>query len=346
MSEPYVSIIIPHFNGREILSNCLGCIEKTTYQNKEVILVDNASTDNSAFDAEKEFPWLKVIHNQENVGYAGGCNIGFEASKGELVLFLNNDTEFAPDWLDALRDAFSKDKNIAACQPKLLALKNPDTFDYSGAAGGLIDVFGYPFAKGRIFFELEPDNEQYDVSSDIFWASGTAFIVRRKAMQEVGLFDEDFFAHMEEIDLNWRLHLAGYRVVSVPKSVVYHNSASTLKANSFKKQFLNHRNNLYMLLKNYQLFTLLWIFPARLLLELVTILFALLRFDFTRVYAVCAALGSLVLKIPIIVEKHNRVLRIRKCRDAEIFAKMYRGSIVLDYFIRGKKTVNELKLGQ
>lgn len=344
MSKPYVSIIIPHFNGWEILNNCLKCIEKTSYENKEVILVNNASTDRSAFAAEKEFSWLKVVHNQENVGYAGGCNTGFEASKGELVLFLNNDTEFAPNWLDALIDTFAKDENIAACQPKLLALKKPDTFDYSGAAGGLIDIFGYPFAKGRIFFELEKDNGQYNVSSDIFWASGTAFMVRRKVMLEVGSFDEDFFAHMEEIDLNWRLHLAGYRVVSVPTSVVYHNSASTLKANSFKKQFLNHRNNLVMLLKNYQFSTLLWIFPARLLLELMTVLFALIKFDFTRVRAVCAALGALVFNAPKIIKKRKDVHRIRKLSDADIFSKMYKGSIVLDYFFRGKKTVNQLKL--
>lgn len=343
MALPLVSIVIPHHNGKEILFDCLSSLEKTDYPTREVIVVNNASTDGSVEKAQKKFPWICVVENQSNLGYAGGCNSGLEKAGGKYALFLNNDTVFGPDWLKIIVEVCEENEQIAACQPKILSLANRRQFDYSGAAGGLIDRFGYPFAKGRLFFTNEIDNHQYDDGGDIFWASGTALLVRKTALDEVGHFDEDFFAHMEEIDLNWRFHLAGYRVVSVPKAVVYHNSGSTLKPDSPKKIFLNHRNSLIMLLKNYQLKNLIWILPIRIFLEIMTMVYCLIKLDFVRMKAVPAAFINILMNLKKIVSKRKHVAGIRKLPDSEIFQKMYRGSIVFEYFIGGVRKASDLK---
>lgn len=343
MSEPFVSIIIPHFNGREILHTCLKSLKRTAYSNKEVILVNNASTDDSAEGIEEVYEGIKVVNNERNLGYAGGCNSGLEYARGDYVLFLNNDTSFEPDWLAKMIEACEHDSQIAACQPKILSLSDPNTFDYAGAAGGLIDRFGYPFARGRIFFTLEKDENQYDNGGDVFWASGTALLIRKSVLDEVGRFDEDFFAHMEEIDLNWRMHLAGYRVVAAPDAVVYHNAGSTLKPDSPKKVLLNHRNSLMMILKNYEGKNLLWIFPVRILLEFLTIFYSLLKLDFIRLKAVVSSLGQVILNFPKIMRKRKQVQKLRNVSDSEVFKKMYRGSIVFDYFVRGVRRVSDLK---
>ncbi|MFQ5752157.1 MAG: glycosyltransferase family 2 protein [bacterium] len=346
MSEkPLVSIIIPHFNGKEILQACLISLEKTLYSNKEVILVDNGSSDGSVEIMQGRFPWLQIVRNKQNLGYAGGCNSGLLKARGKYVLLLNNDTVVDPHWLAKIVEVCEQDGKIAACQPKILSLKNQNMFDYAGAAGGLMDIFGFPFAKGRIFFTIEKDEHQYEEGGHIFWASGTAMLIRKSALDEVGNFDEDFFAHMEEIDLNWRLHLAGYNVISKPQARVYHSAGSTLKTNSYKKVLLNHRNCLIMLLKNYEVKNLIWIFPVRIFLEFVAIIYSLVKLDFIRIKAVCVALASVVVNFKKIMAKRVQVQLVRKIPDSQIFAKMYRGSIVFDYFIRGIRKVQDLKHG-
>ncbi|MFQ5706990.1 MAG: glycosyltransferase family 2 protein [bacterium] len=342
--EPLVSIIIPHHHGEEILTNCLESLEKTTYANKEVLLVDNGSTDGSVSSAQARFPWIRVVQNAENLGYAGGCNAGIAQARGTYFLFLNNDTEFEPDWLSLLVTCCERDAQIAACQPKILSLKDKRLFDYAGAAGGLLDRFGYPFARGRLFFRVEKDEGQYEEGGDIFWASGTAMLVRKSALDEVGYFDDDFFAHMEEIDLCWRFHLTGYRVVVMPPAVVYHQAGSTLKPDSPLKIYLNHRNSLIMLLKNYQRSSLFWIFPGRLLLELMTLLYSGVKFDFVRVKAVCKALIYVAFSFFRIMTKRSQVQRLRKVADSDISKKMYRGSVAVDYFLRGVRRTQDLRL--
>lgn len=340
---PLVSIIIPHLAGKEILRNCLSSLKKTHYPNTEVIVVDNGSTDNSVEDVQEIFPGIHVVKNEKNRGFAGGCNAGLHVSHGEYVLFLNDDTEIVdPEWLSFLVESCEADRKIAACQPKLLSLKNPESFDYAGAAGGLLDIFGFPFACGRIFFTIEQDNQQYDNKSEIFWASGTAMFARKSALAKVGDFDEDFFAHMEEIDLSWRLHLAGYKVIAVPQAVVYHNAGSTLTTDSYLKVLLNHRNSLAMLLKNYAWKNLVWIFPARILLEFIAAIYSLVKRDFVRLRAVFHALGYLIFHAKEIIVKRKQVQRIRKKDDFQIFHKMHRGSIVFAYFVKGVRSVEEL----
>ncbi len=341
---PLVSIIIPHYNGKAILYACLQGLEKTSYKNTEVVLVDNASSDDSLASLDRDFPLVKVLRLEGNRGYAGGCNAGLAAARGELILFLNNDTVFEGDWLDKLVEAICAEDEIAAVQPKLLALNQPEQFDYSGAAGGLIDIFGFAFARGRIFFTLEQDRQQYDNRTDIFWASGTALLVRKSALDKIGSFDEDFFAHMEEIDLNWRFHLHGYRVVAVPDAVVLHNSGSTLPPDSFKKVYLNHRNSLFMLLKNYETRNLIWIFPARVVFDVVAALHALTTLDFVRGRAVALSFLTLIFRFPRVMVKRHAVQRSRTCSDAEVFKKMFRGSIVVAYFVKRRHTIKEMQL--
>jgi hypothetical protein len=339
---PLVSIVIPHFNGEEILERCLTSLASTAYANTEIIVVDNGSSDDSAGAAARRHPEIRVIRNPENLGYAGGCHSGLPQANGSYVVFLNNDTEVDPQWLSVLVAAAESDPRIAACQPKLLSISNKNVFDYAGAAGGEIDIFGYPFCRGRIFFTCEKDEGQYDAGGDVFWASGAALFLRKSALEQVGGFDEDFFAHMEEIDLCWRLHLAGWRVVAVPQARVYHHAGATLRPESYQKLFRNHRNNLVMILKNYQPKNLLWIVPIRIFFELTTLLYALLRRDWVRVKAVVAALIFIITNAKRIRQRRKAAQGSRQLPDREIFFKMYRGCIVWDYFVRGIRRFQDL----
>lgn len=340
--RPLVSVIIPHLHGKDILHNCLCSLEKTTYENKEVILVDNGCTDGSVRSAKERFPWLRIVKNARNLGYAGGCNAGLQKANGRYVLFLNNDTEGEAEWLSELVALCERDERIAACQPKILRLQDQTVFDYSGAAGGELDIFGYPFARGRLFFTLEKDEHQYEEGGDIFWASGTAIFIRRCALDEVGYFDEDFFAHMEEIDLCWRFHLASYRVVSCPNAVIFHKSGGTLQPDSPFKIYLNHRNSLMMLLKNYGIGNLLWIFPLRVLLEVITIFYTITKRDLVRLRAILRSFFFIGWHFGGIIRKRRPVQAVRKVEDSEILNKMYRGSVAFQYFVKGRRRASEL----
>jgi GT2 family glycosyltransferase len=339
---PLVSVIIPHFNGKEILARCLKSLESTTYANYEIILVDNASTDDSIDFVRESYPAVRIQSNRSNRGYAGGCNDGLTIATGNYLVFLNNDTTVAPDWLTELVSHCDGRNDIAACQPKILSISCRDYFDYAGAAGGLIDIFGYPFAKGRILFTIEKDEGQYDSGGDIFWASGTAMFVRRDLFEKLGGFDEDFFAHMEEIDLNWRLQLARYRVISVPSAVVYHQSGSTLQADTYRKLYLNHRNSWIMLLKNYQLHSLIGVVPVRMVLDGLTLVYAVLKLDYRRFFALLTAWLAVVLNLPACARKRRQVRRLRSVSDRGIRDRMFSGSIVWQYFVKNKKTASSL----
>jgi GT2 family glycosyltransferase len=341
-SSPRVSIIIPHLSGYEHLATCLEAVGATISDDVETVVVDNGSVDGSVEAARRRFPWIRVLRSERNLGFAGGCNLGIRETRSKYIVLLNDDTRVAPGWLEALLSEADHNSRLAACQPKLLSVQEQDRFDYSGAAGGLIDIFGYPFALGRVFDTVETDHGQYDGSRPIFWASGTAMLLRRSALEEVGLLDERFFAHMEEIDLCWRLHLCGYEVRSVPVAVVYHRSGATLAAGAFLKKYLNHRNNLVMLLKNYGLASLLWIFPIRLALEVVTLLYAIASRDFGRAGAVIAALGYLLTHPYTLWTQRRAAQSVRRAGDGKVMEKMYRGSIVWSYFVRGVRRAADL----
>jgi len=338
-----VTVIIPHSNGEVILFRCLSSLQKTKHVRFNTLLVNNASTDRSIPMVLEKFPWVEILHSSVNLGYAGGCNLGIKHSSTPYVALLNNDTEVTPNWLLPLIEVLEKDQTIAGVQPKLLSLSDPTRFDYAGACGGEMDILGYPFARGRIFNTVEKDQGQYDTVSDIFWATGAATVLRRSALEQVGLLDESFFAHMEEIDLNWRLHRAGYRICVVPESIVYHAGGGTLNEAHFRKMVLNHCNSMVMLLKNLSFPSLLWIFPLRVFFEVLTFLVGWAMGMPKRSVAVLVAFWKWMIRLPSVLQARKRAWAIpNRVPESQVFHRMYRGSIVLRYFLCRTKTYHEL----
>ena len=239
-----VSIIIPNYNGGDLLYNCINSIYKNiSIKDFEIIVVDNGSTDNSINRVKSNFQNVEIISSNSNLGYSGGCNLGATHASGKYLLFLNNDTEHSNEWIEKLVHFLDSNSKIAAVQPKILNIHNKKLFDYAGGAGGFIDKFCFPFAQGRIFHTLEEDHNQYNNPSRIFWASGAAFMIRSNIFKTLKGFDKIYFAYMEEIDLCWRAQAMGYKIYSVPNSFVYHYGKQTIKENTIKSHYLNHRNN-------------------------------------------------------------------------------------------------------
>ena len=246
-----VSVVILNWNGAGMLRKFLPeVVEHSQGEGVEICVADNASTDDSRELLRKEFPGVRLIELAVNYGFAEGYNRAFQQVEAEYVVLLNSDVEVTPGWLLPLCTYMDAHPETAACQPKLRSERNKECFEYAGAAGGYLDIYGYPFCRGRIFDVVEEDKGQYDSVASVFWASGAALFIRLKDYREVGGLDGRFFAHMEEIDLCWRLGSRGRGLVCVPQSVVYHVGAATLKKESPRKTFLNFRNNLLMLYKN------------------------------------------------------------------------------------------------
>ncbi len=344
MSAAKVTVVIPHYNGKEILRRCLLSLKNTNFKDFRIVIVDNGSVDNSLNMVRTEFPEANIVQSKKNLGYAGGCNLGIVSSNSKYIVLLNNDTKVEPDWLTLLLKKIEKKDSIAAVQPKILSLQQPERFDYCGAVGGEIDIFGYPFARGRIFYTMEKDHGQYDHTEEIFWATGAAVLLRKSVLDKIGLLEEDFFAHMEEIDLNWRMHLAGFQVVSEPKAVVYHQTGGTLGDDKFYKMVLNHRNNLLMVLRNYSLITLFWLFPIRLCLEILTIIGFLLKLNPKRSIAVLTGLVGVMINYKTVIKGRQLVESIRIFNDNKIFKKMYRNSIAINYFLKRITTFKDLHI--
>lgn len=341
-SRPLVSIVIPHQAGADILLDCLEALESdTSCSNTEVIVVDNGSIDGSVQQAQARFPRLRVIRLETNQGYAGGCNQGIRASRGEYVLLLNDDTKVAAGCLGALVEAAEADPSIGACQPKIRSLRDPSQFEYSGAAGGLMDIYAYPFSRGRLMGHVEEDRGQYDDPIEIFWASGVCMLIRRAALDRSGLFDETFFAYMEEIDLCWRIHLQGLRVVYVPTAIVYHIGGYSLDQRVLKRIYLNHRNSTLTLLKNYSGASLWRILPIKIVLECCILAAALVR-NPVRSLAVVQSFGWLLTHIPTIVRLRAEVQRRRRVPDSAIAPSLYQGMAPIWYFLFGVRKVTDL----
>ena len=333
-----ITIIIPHYNGEEILRDCLASLYASTTLAIHIILVDNASTDGSVAMVEAEFPDVEIIQLENNLGFAGGCNIGVNAARTPFVLILNNDTIHQQGWIELLLAKLQSDDKIAVVQPKLRSYQNREYFDYSGACGGEMDIFGFPFAHGRIVEHVEKDLGQYDQFYDrIFWASGTAFLARADVLKKAGLFDESFFAHMEEVDLQWRIQLMGYDIAVEPQAVVWHRSGFTLGAESPFKKYLNHRNSLLMLLANYRLLITLYILPIRILLDYMALGFALIKRDRGRAIAICKAHFWILFHPGLIYRKRKQVQSLRKVFDKQIMMRLYHGSIALGFYLFGKR---------
>jgi len=332
-----VSIVIPHWNNVDVLSECLESISNTDFENFETIVVDNASTDNSVASVRSNYPNVKLIENDKNYGYAGGCNIGAEAASGDFLIFLNNDTVQEKDWISNLIKTINSDDKIAAVQPKILNYYDRNVFDYAGGSGGHMDIYCFPFARGRIFSFQENDEGQYNNKEKCFWSSGTCFMVRRELFQKAGGFDESFFAHMEEIDLCWRLYAMGFEVWVDPDSVVYHKNALTLPMYSHKKYYLNHRNSLLMLLGNYSIKNIFLIGIPRLILEKIACFYSILMLDWRHFTAILRSLFWIIFHPNVIMKKRKSFSKIRTITDKKIMENMMQSSIVIKYYLLKKQ---------
>ena len=330
---PSLAVVILNWNGRSYLEQFLPSVLASAGPGVEVILADNASTDDSVTFVESTFPTVRVIRNRANGGYARGYNEALEKVQADYYVLLNSDVEVTPGWIEPMLALMEGDRSIGACQPKLLAYHERHTFEYAGAAGGWMDVLGYPFARGRIFEYCETDHGQYDTTAPISWASGAALFIRASVYHETGGLDPYFFAHQEEIDLCWRLQAAGYRVFACPASVVYHVGGGTLPKGNRRKVMLNFRNNLLLLLKNMPLGRLCWVFPLRYLLDLVAAYRELARGNATYWKAILQAHAQ-VWGWVFSRSKPGAWPRRRMMPGDG----MYKGSIVWEYFVRGTKT--------
>ncbi len=268
--SPKIAIVILNWNGRKYLEQFLPSVVAATRDSQEVIIADNGSTDDSVSFLQQQYPAIRIIRFTKNHGFAKGYNEALKQVQAEYYVMLNSDVEVLPGWLQPMIELLEKDDNIAACQPKLLSYANKNFFEYAGGAGGWLDKYGYPFAKGRIFDITEENKGQYDQSEPIFWASGAALFIRSAVFHQVKGFDEYFFAHQEEIDLCWRIQLAGYKIYSCPASVVYHVGGGTLPRGNSLKTYLNFRNNKIMLSKNLPWTKKIWIMPVRNFLDAVS----------------------------------------------------------------------------
>lgn len=336
-NQPLVSIVILNYNGRNYLEKFLKSVIASTYPNKEVVVADNGSTDDSVEFLKARFPTVRLICLKENAGFAQGYNLALREVEADYFVLLNSDVEVASGWIEPLVDLMESDNSIAACQPKLRSFERRDEFEYAGASGGWIDSLGYPFMRGRVFDVCEKDKGQYDDAVPCFWASGACLFIRSTAWKEAGGFDPFFFAHQEEIDLCWRLQLAGYKIYVQPTSVVYHVGGGTLPPGN-QKIYLNYRNNLIMIYKNMPAAALIWKLPLRLLLNGISAIRDLLAGRTGYFWAIhraeIAFFGWLLFK------QRNSVLPPGRSNNR--FSGWYRGSVVWDSFVRGRRTFSEI----
>ena len=331
-----IAVVILNWNGKKWLEKFLPTvIEKSSMAN--IYIADNASTDDSISLIENNFPTVKIIQNQLNEGYAKGYNDALKDLKEKYFVLLNSDIEVTNNWIEPIINLMEENPNISACQPKILDYNNKDSFEYAGASGGYIDNLGYPFTRGRIFDSIESDNNQYDDVKEIFWASGACFFVRADHFNEVNGFDNDFFAHQEEIDLCWRLKIKGYQIMVHPCSVVYHVGGGTLDDSSPFKTYLNFRNNLFMLTKNLNFFSLLITLYFRLPLDGIAAVTLLKKKNgFLHLLAVLRAHLVFYVSIP-------RLLFKRQINTAKTNLVGKMGfSILVKYYLEGKTKFSEL----
>lgn len=337
MNLPKVAVVILNWNGRKFLEQFLPFLMNSSYENMEVILVDNASTDDSLTFLSKVYPELRIIKNDKNEGFAQGYNLALTKVSADYYVLLNSDVEVVPGWLEPLVSLMEENKKVGACQPKLKAFDARDNFEYAGACGGWIDSLGYPFSRGRVFDVCERDTGQYNDVVPCFWATGAALMIRSELYHKVGGLDPYFFAHQEEIDLCWRIQRAGFLVFSVPDSVVYHVGGGTLPRGNTMKVYLNFRNNLIMLAKNLPFSHAIIKIPIRLGLDALAAWKGV--FEGNGGYFVAIAKAHMHFFRWLIIEnKHVGVPGGKKKK----LQGYYGGYVILDYFFRKKRTFAEI----
>lgn len=319
-----IAVVILNWNGAKLLEQFLPSIVAYSEEAK-IYVADNASTDNSIEVIKTQFPQVTIIKNDGNFGFANGYNVALQQVEEPYYALVNSDIEVTENWLSPILSIFDNEPNIGIIQPKILDYKNKAYFEYAGAAGGFIDQFGYPYCRGRIFDTIEKDNGQYDDETEIFWASGACLFIRKDIYRTLNGFDDDFFAHQEEIDLCWRAFNLGFKAKYTSKSVVYHVGGATLNESNPRKTFLNFRNSLLMLVKNLpegKLFTIIF---ARLCLDGLAGIQFILKGKFSHCWAIIKAHFEFYHLI-------NRNLKKRSNTTSENYYQTK--SIVYKYFIK------------
>lgn len=334
------AVVILNWNGKKLLEQFLPTVLKHTLDTEtDVVVADNGSTDDSAVYLQKHFPQVPLIVLDENYGFAEGYNRAIAQVDAEYIVLLNSDIETTTGWLTPLIEYLNENPNVAAVQPKILDYKRKSHFEYAGASGGFIDRFGYPFCRGRILENLEEDKGQYDTPIPVFWASGAALCIRKSDYENAGGLDGRFFAHMEEIDLCWRLNARDRQVMAVPQSVVYHVGGASLSAESPRKTYLNFRNNLLMLYKNLPHENFIAVFFVRMFLDFLAMLHLLAQGKFKNARAVVQSHRDFYKMKPGF--KKDRKENLEK-RTLKTIPTRYKRSILWEYYFRGKKTYSAL----
>jgi len=333
-----VAVVILNWNGRKFLEKFLPSVLANSADVADIIIADNASTDSSIEFLQDNYPQLRIITNRTNGGFACGYNEALAEVEAEYYVLLNSDIEVTKNWIEPVIKLMESDASIAACQPKLRSYHEREKFEYAGAAGGFIDEYGYPFCRGRIFQHIETDNGQYDDAVEIFWATGACMFVKAELYKQFGGFDEDFFAHMEEIDFCWRLKNGGYKIMYCPDSVVYHVGGGTLPKKSSHKTYLNFRNNLSLLYKNLPSHLLLPVFAVRFPLDGIAALKFLIDGGFADF--------SAVMRAHFYFYRHFFYIRRKRHKITQSMVHgIYKGNLVKEYYIDKIRLFSELNPG-
>lgn len=331
-----VAIVILNWNGKDHLEKFLPSVCASTYPNLEIIIGDNGSTDESVQFIQTRYPSLTLIKNKENFGFAEGYNRVLKQVEADYFILLNSDVQVNPRWIEPVIELMETDKRIGVAQPKILSFHDKTSFEHAGAAGGFIDYLGYPFCAGRILDNTEVDHGQYNYSKEIFWASGAAFFIKSEAWRKTSGFDKDFFAHMEEIDLCWRLKLLGYSIYYCPESSVYHVGGGTLNKENPFKTYLNFRNNLIMLQKNLPLIQAISVIFIRFWLDFI----ALIRFLSEGKRKDALAISKAHVNFFRNFWRNARKRKLIKSKKVKL--GIYRASIIWAYFVLKKRKFSEL----
>ncbi len=333
-----VAVVILNYNGVKFLQKFLPDVIKYSSDEAEIYVADNCSTDGSVDLLQEKFKDVKVIVNEFNGGFATGYNLALKQIDADFYILLNSDIEVTENWIKPVIDLMEMDSTIGACQPKIRSYQNKPEFEYAGASGGFIDKYGYPFCRGRIFQSLETDEGQYDNTEEIFWATGACMFVRSKLFHELGGFDDDFFAHMEEIDFCWRSKSLNNKIMVCPESTVFHVGGGTLPVGSAWKTYLNFRNNFILLYKNLPENSFYKVLIARLFLDGLAGIKFLLQGGFNDFVAVIRAHIYFYRNWKSIRNKRRNTVRGN-------ITKVYKGNIVVDHYILRNKKFSDLKRG-
>lgn len=332
--NPAVAVVILNYNGKDYLERFLPGVVSMSPE-AGVWVVDNASTDHSVAFLQQHHPGVELVQLPENLGYAGGYYEGLKQIPADYYVLLNSDVEVTEGWLPPMIRLLESDPQIAACQPKILSHHLRDTFEYAGAAGGFIDVLAYPFCRGRVFGTLEKDLGQYDDELEIFWATGACLFVRAAAYHHAGGLDPSFFAHFEELDLCWRLKMAGYRIFYQGHSRVYHVGGGTLSSQSPHKTYLNFRNSSLLLLKNEVRKALWWKIPLKFTLDFLVLIGYLLKGE--------PANAKAIHKAHLYVVRKGKMYSAQQLRSRlSSHTGVYRGLSIMAYLL-GNRTYSQLK---